>query len=89
MQVKEILENEKIICRLTTSADYCSSGEIDRRSFHGQEQRNLIWESKMVSGGVGRLGSSACPFKGRRRGDGIKQEEDKEDGEKLRYGYCE
>ena len=40
----------------------------------------------MVSGGVGRLGVS---FKDRRRGDGIKQEEDKEDGEKVRHGYCE
>ena len=53
-----MLENEKIVCRLTASADYCSSEEIDRRSFHGQEQRNLIWESKMVSDGVGRLGVS-------------------------------
>ena len=45
MQVKELIEeeitgqgnireNEKINYRLATLADYCSSGEIDRRSFH-------------------------------------------------------
>ena len=42
-----------------------------------------------MSGGAGRLGGSVCPFKDRRRRDGIKQEEDKEDGEKVRHGYCE
>ena len=48
-----------------------------------------MWESKMVSGGVGWLGGLVCSFKDRRREDGIKQEEDKEDGEKVRHGYYE
>ena len=42
-----------------------------------------------MSNGVEWLDGSAYPFKGRRRGDGIKQEEDEEDGEKVRHGYCE
>ena len=46
-------------------------------------------EQESWSCGEERLGYSAYPFKGRRCEDGIKQEEDKEDGEKVRHGYCE
>jgi hypothetical protein len=32
--------------------------EIDRRSLHGQEQRNFIWEGEETSNGAGRLSGS-------------------------------
>ena len=42
-----------------------------------------------MSSGAEQLGDSAYPFKGRRHGDGVKQEEDKEDVEKVRHDYYE
>ena len=75
--------------RLATSVDWSSGRKFDRAHLSQARTHELDLGSMMVSGRAGRLSGSACPFKDRRRGDGIKQEKDKEDGEKVRHAYCE